>query len=195
VHEEVDRTLGGRQPTLADVPKLVYIRAVFDEVLRLYPPAPVLTREAVRDEQFHSCRIPKGSLIIVSPWLLHRHRLIWQQPDHFIPERFLPGGTRPASKFAYIPFSIGPRICTGMAFGLNEAILSIATIAQSFMLRLVPGHRVEVSCRLTLRPGERLPMQLIPRRPGECAGADGGAIRAVIPGPQSKAAAPSQSRS
>jgi cytochrome P450 len=139
----------------------------------------LLTREAVHDEKFHTCHIPKGSLIVVCPWLLHRHRLIWHKPDHFIPDRFLPGGFRPTSKFAYIPFSVGPRVCTGMAFGLTEAILSIATIAQKFMLRLVPGHRVEVSCRLTLRPGERLPMQLVPRRPVAGDGADAGAIPAV----------------
>jgi cytochrome P450 len=179
VHEEVDRVLGGRLATLADVPNLVYTRAVFDEVLRLYPPAPILTREAVRDEQFHSRQIPKGSVIVVSPWLLHRHRKFWQQPDHFIPERFLAGVAKPAPKFAYIPFSIGPRICTGMAFGLTEAILSVATIAQRFMLRLVPGHRVEVSCRLTLRPGERLPMQLVRRRMDGSVGPDGCAIGAA----------------
>ena len=175
LHAEVDRVLGGRLPTLADVPKLVYTRAVFEEVLRLYPPVPLLTREAVQDEQFHTCRIPRGSMIVVCPWLLHRHRLIWHKPDHFIPDRFLPGGFRPTSKFAYIPFSVGPRICTGMAFGLTEAILSIATVAQKFMLRLAPGHRVEVACRLTLRPGERLPMQLIQRH--RVMGAEDGATR------------------
>jgi hypothetical protein len=116
---------------------------------------------------------------VVCPWLLHRHRLIWPKPDHFIPERFLPGGFRPTSKFAYIPFSVGARICTGMAFSLTEAILSIATIAQNYVLRLVPGHRVEVTCRLTLRPGERLPMQLVPRHAVEGATAGGGAIPAM----------------
>jgi cytochrome P450 len=179
LHAEVDRVLGGRLPTLADVPKLIYTRAVFEEVLRLYPPVPLLTREAVHDEKFHTCHIPKRSLIVVCPWLLHRHRLIWHKPDHFIPDRFLPGGFRPTSKFAYIPFSVGPRICTGMAFGLTEAILSIATIAQNFALRLVPGHSVEVACRLTLRPGDRLPMQLVPRRRLEGSPFDAGAIPAV----------------
>ena len=163
LREELDQVLRGRLPTLEDVPKLVYTRAIFEEVLRLYPPAPVLTREAVRDENFHGCRIPKGSLIVVCPWLLHRHRHLWPKPDHFCPERFLPGGTRPSSKFAYIPFSVGPRICVGMAFGLTEAILCIATIAQAFMLCVKLGHRVEIACRLTLRPGEKLPMQLIRR--------------------------------
>jgi cytochrome P450 len=165
LHAEIDQVLGRRLPTLADVPNLVYTRAIFEEVLRLYPPVPLLTREALCDEAFQGKRIRKGSLIVVCPWLLHRHRKLWSKPDHFIPERFLPGGERPASKFAYIPFSVGPRICSGMAFGLTEAILCIATVAQAFMLRLEPGHRVEVACRLTLRPGDRLPMRLIARAP------------------------------
>ena len=128
--------------------------------MRLYPPVPILSREALLDETFEGQSIPKGSIIVVSPWLLHRHKKLWDKPDHFIPERFLPGGNIPASKFAYIPFSIGPRICAGMAFGLTEAILCIATLAQMFRPRLKPGHRVEVECRLTLRPGKSLPMQL-----------------------------------
>lgn len=165
LHAEIDEVLGGRPPALADVPKLVYTRAIFEEVIRLYPPVPVLSREALRDEEFQGKRIRKGSLIIVCPWLLHRHRKLWNKPDHFVPERFLPDGERPVSKFAYIPFSIGPRICAGMAFGLTEAILCIATLAQAFRLRLSPGHRVELVCRLTLRPGDRLPMQLISRAP------------------------------
>lgn len=157
---EIDRVLGGRAPTLADVPNLVYTRAVFEETMRLYPPVPMLTREALVDEEFNGVKIPKGSMIVVSPWLLHRHKKLWHRPDHFIPERFLPGGKGPVSKFAYIPFSIGPRICAGMAFGLTEAILCIATLAQQFKLRAKEGHRVEIECHLTLRPGETLPMQL-----------------------------------
>jgi cytochrome P450 len=163
LHAELDQVLGGRLPTLADVPKLVYTRAIFEEVLRLYPPVPLLTREALREDTFQGRRIRKGSLIVVCPWLLHRHRKLWSKPDHFIPDRFMPGGERPASKFAYIPFSVGPRICAGMAFGLTEAILCIATLAQAFMLRLKSGHCVEVACRLTLRPGGKLPMRLIAR--------------------------------
>lgn len=163
LHAEIDAVLGGRPPTLEDVPKLVYTRAIFEETLRLYPPVPMLTREAVKDETFQGEVIPKGSVIVVSPWLLHRHKKLWRKPDHFIPERFLPGGEGPVSKFAYIPFSIGPRICAGMAFGLTEAILCIATLAQQFKLRLKQGHRVEIECHLTLRPGESLPMLLQPR--------------------------------
>jgi cytochrome P450 len=162
-HTEIDEVLGGRLPALTDVPKLLYTRAIFEEVMRLYPPVPVLSREALREETYRGKRIRRGSLIIVSPWLLHRHRKLWSAPDHFVPERFLSGSGEPVSKFAYIPFSIGPRICAGMAFGLTEAILCIATLAQQFKLRLKCNHRVEVVCRLTLRPGDSLPMYLVPR--------------------------------
>jgi cytochrome P450 len=167
IHREIDDVLRGRPPTLADVPKLVYTRAVLEEVMRLYPPVPVLSREAEREQFFAGRRIRKGSVIVVSPWLLHRHRKLWSRPDHFVPERFLPGSTEPISKFAYIPFSVGPRVCAGMAFGLTEAILCVATLAQRFKLRMKPGHQVEVKCRITLRPGESLPMQVIPRMSAE----------------------------
>jgi cytochrome P450 len=160
LHAEVDQVLGERTPTLADVPKLVYTRAILEETMRLYPPVPIMSRETLNDEVYNDTSIPKGSIIIVAPWLLHRHKKLWPKPDHFIPERFLPGGDGPISKFAYIPFSIGPRICAGMAFGLTEAILSMSTLAQSFKLRLKPGHRIEMECHLTLRPGETLPMSL-----------------------------------
>ena len=160
LHAELDSVLGGRSPTLADVPKLVYTRAIFDEALRLYPPVPILPREAVREEMYRNVRIPKGSLIFVVPWLLHRHKKLWDKPDAFIPERFLPENSGSISKFAYIPFSIGPRICAGMSFGLTEAILCLATLAQKFKLRLQPGYVVNPVCRLTLRPEGGMPMTI-----------------------------------
>jgi cytochrome P450 len=172
LHAEIDQVLGGRTPTLADVPKLVYARAIIDETMRLYPPVPIMSRETLVDEVFDGTAVPKGSIIIVAPWLLHRHKKLWSKPDHFIPERFLPDGEDPPSKFAYIPFSIGPRICAGMAFGLTEAVLSMATLAQSFKLRLRPGHQIEIECHLTLRPGEHLPMSLHPRIRKAGAGAE-----------------------
>src|SRR5664279_4801095 len=163
LHAELDSVLGGRSPTLADVPKLVYTRAIFDEALRLYPPVPILPREAVHEEMYRNVRIPKGSLIFVVPWLLHRHKKLWDKPDHFIPERFLPENSGSISKFAYIPFSIGPRICAGMSFGLTEAILCLATLAQKFKLRLQPGYVVNPVCRLTLRPEGGMPMTILAR--------------------------------
>ncbi len=163
LHAELDSVLGRRLPTLADVPKLVYTRAVFEETLRLYPPVPILPREAVKEEIYQDTRIRKGSLVFVVPWLLHRHKKLWEKPDHFIPERFLPENSAKISKFAYIPFSIGPRICAGMSFGLTEALLCLATLAQKYKPRLQPGYVVNPLCKLTLRPEGGLPMTIVPR--------------------------------
>jgi cytochrome P450 len=162
LHHELDTVLGGRLPALDDVAKLPYTRAVFEEALRLYPPVPILSRQALGDEVIRGRRIKTGELLLVVPWLLHRHKRIWDKPDQFIPERFLPGApARP--KGSYVPFSTGPRICAGAAFGLTEAILCLATLAQRFRLQLQPGSVVMPVCRLTLRPGKHLPMTVHPR--------------------------------
>jgi len=150
--------LAGRPPTLDDVPKLVYTRAIFEETIRLYPPVPLLARQALRDETIRGRSVPAGSLVVVVPWLLHRHRRYWGKPDHFIPERFLPENAQFRVRHAYIPFSTGSRICAGAAFGLTEAILCIATLAQRARLRLAPDAVVSPICRLTLRPGDDLRM-------------------------------------
>lgn len=164
LHEELDAVLGDRMPTLADVPSLVWTRCVIEETLRLYPPIPFLAREALEDETIRGRPVPKGSIVMVVPWLLHRHRALWHMPDHFMPHRFMPGSPEPVSKFAYVPFSIGPRICAGMSFGMTESILCVAVMAQTLRLTLEPGHVVEPVCRLTLRPGDTLPMRVAPRQ-------------------------------
>ena len=163
MHAEIDSVLGGQRPGLADVARLPFTKAVIEETLRLYPPVPILPREAIQDEVYNGRRIPKGSLIFVVPWLLHRHKRLWEDPDHFIPDRFMPDRAGSISKFAYVPFSIGPRVCAGMAFGLTEAVLSLATLAQQFRLRMPMGSKVDPVCRLTLRPEGGLPMTLEPR--------------------------------
>jgi cytochrome P450 len=160
---ELVEVLGGRLPTLDDVPRLLYTRAVFEEAIRLYPPVPLLGRQALADETIRNRHIPKGSLLVVIPWLLHRHRQLWDRPDHFIPERFLPENAGARQRYSYIPFSVGPRVCAGQAFGLTEAILCLATLAQRARLRLAPGAVVAPICRLTLRPGDSLPMLVEPR--------------------------------
>jgi cytochrome P450 len=158
LHAELARVLAGRPPTLDDVPQLTYTRAVFEETVRLYPPVPLLARQALRDETIRGRKVPAGSLVMVVPWLLHRHRKFWGKPDHYIPERFLPENAQFRVRHAYLPFSVGPRICAGAAFGLTEAILCIATLAQRARLRLAPGAVVTPVCRLTLRPGDDLRM-------------------------------------
>lgn len=172
--------LAGRRPALSDLPSLPYLRAVFDEALRLYPPVPILPREVLHEETFAGEVMPKGSVVVVVPWLLHRHKKFWNKPDHFIPERFLPGSNEPVSKFAYVPFSIGPRFCAGMSFGLTEALLCLATLAQTFTLRHQPGYEVKPVCRLTLRPDGGLPMTVHAR---EATGHAAGAAAAITGAP------------
>jgi cytochrome P450 len=163
LHAELDAVLGGRLPTLDDVPALVFTRALFEETIRLYPPIPLLGRQTSRSEVIGGHRVPEGSLLAVVPYLLHRHQIYWPMPDHFIPERFLPEHAAARQRYTYIPFSVGPRVCAGQAFGLTEAILCIAILAQRAQLRLAPGTVVEPVARLSLRPSETLPMLIEPR--------------------------------
>ncbi|TCK05660.1 cytochrome P450 [Marinobacterium mangrovicola] len=162
LHEELDRVLKGRTPSLDDVPNLPYTRAVFEESMRLYPPVPLLSRQARAEDSIRGKEIHPGSIILVVPWLLHRHERFWEKPNQFIPERFMPDQPRP-DKFVYLPFSVGHRVCLGLRFGLTEGILCLATLAQRFEARLKPDHEVDIECRLTLRPKGGLPMILVPR--------------------------------
>jgi cytochrome P450 len=159
---ELDGVLAGRTATLADLPALPFARAVIEETLRLYPPVPILSREALGPDTIAGRPIVRGDIIIVAPWLLHRNPKLWDRPDAFLPDRFLPDAPRP-SRHAYIPFSVGPRVCTGQHLGLAEAVICLAMLVQAFEMELVPGTAVMPMSRLTLRPGETLPM-LIRRR-------------------------------
>lgn len=162
LQHELDDVLGGRTPCYEDVAKLPYTMAVFEEAMRLYPPVPMLSRQARGGDKVRNRDVREGTVLLVSPWLLHRHRKLWEAPDHFVPERFLPEAPRP-DKFAYLPFSVGPRVCLGKRFGLYEGVLCLATLAQHFTPKLVKGHQVSIECRLTLRPQGGLPMMLQPR--------------------------------
>jgi cytochrome P450 len=160
LHQEIEEVLGNRLPVYEDIPKLIYTRAILDESMRLYPPVPILSRQAKADDIIRKRNIPAGSIMLVVPWLLHRHKLYWDKPDHFMPERFLPDAESKHDPYAYIPFSIGPRGCLGRTFSLIEATLCIAALARRFRLCLPQGHVVGHDCRLTLRPKNNLPMRL-----------------------------------
>lgn len=160
LHQEIAQVLGDRPPAYEDLPKLIYTRAILDESMRLYPPVPILSRQANADDTIRNRKIPAGSIMLVVPWLLHRHKLYWEKPDHFMPERFLPDATPKHDPYSYLPFSAGPRSCLGKSFSLIEATLCIATLAQRYRLRLPQGYPVSHDCRLTLRPKNNLPMRL-----------------------------------
>jgi cytochrome P450 len=151
---ELASVLGGRAPSIEDLPKLSFTRAVLQESMRLYPPAWSVGRAPIEDDVIGGYRIPAGSLVIVAPWATHRHPAFWENPEGFDPDRFLAEGAGAADrdKYRYIPFGAGPRVCIGNTFAMVEAQLVLATIAQRFRLDLVPGHPVEPEPLITLRP-------------------------------------------
>jgi cytochrome P450 len=160
LHQELDDVLGGRLPHFHDVHKLHYTRAIIEETLRLYPPIPILSRQAIKHERLGEHKVPKGALVAVIPWLLHRHKLYWEKPDCFMPERFLPDRPAP-DKYSYIPFSIGPRVCAGMSFGLTEATLALAVLGQHLRFTLAKDTTIQAKSHLSLRPDDgsgQLPM-------------------------------------
>ncbi len=157
---ELEEVLSSGKPTYEDYPRLRYTRAVIEETLRLYPPVHAFSRIALEDDEICGENIPRNSLITIAAWLLHRHRKYWQEPDSFIPERFLPENSHKIEKFSYIPFGAGPRTCPGMHFGLMESVLMLALLSRHFRLQLRTGHPVTPIGRLTLRPSNGLPMTI-----------------------------------
>lgn len=158
LHEEIARVCGNRVPTLDDIPQLEWCRAVIEETLRLYPPVPILARQANEADRIGDIDVKPASLILIVPWLLHRTEAFFKDAHLFKPERFL-NGQRPIP-YSYIPFASGPRVCPGLQFGLTEAILCLAILAQRFRVRVADDAKVEPQCRLTLRPRGGLPVTL-----------------------------------
>jgi cytochrome P450 len=161
-HEEVDRVLQGRTPNADDLPRLPYTRAVFDESLRLFPPAPAIQRKAATDVTVGGLTLPAGAVVLVGTYNLHRHPAFWSNPDRFMPERWL-DGERPAARCAYLPFGAGPRACVGTHFATIEGPLLLALIGRHYDLRLAQ-ESVEPELMVTLRPKGGIRMTIQPRQ-------------------------------
>lgn len=161
--DEARGQLGGRTPTYADMPNLPLAKSVFEEALRLYPPAWGIPREAIEDDEIHGYAIPAASIITVNQYITHRHPAFWEDPEAFRPERFLGNAGAGRPKFAYFPFGGGPRICIGNTFALIEGPLCLAALAQRFRMTPVPGHDVEMDPTFTLRPKSGVPMNIAAR--------------------------------
>ena len=142
--------------------RLPVTKAVFEEAMRLFPPAANLVREAISEDWLAGHRIPPGTIVSISPYVLHRHRTLWRNPDDFDPSRFLPGERETIDRYAYIPFGAGPRVCIGQAFAVQEGLIVLAHLLARVRLDLFPGHRVELQQRITLR--SRHGMRMIVRR-------------------------------
>jgi cytochrome P450 len=163
LHAELDRELAGRPPAVTDLSRLPYTERVFAEALRLYPPAWIISRKAEGDDEIGGYHIPKGALVVTSPYVTHRMPELWPDPETFWPERFIPEEAAGRHRYAYYPFGGGPRLCIGNVFALTEAVLLIATVAQRYKPRPVAGHPIEVEPGVTLRPKHGLPMTLVSR--------------------------------
>ena len=151
------------EPGADDLACLTDTRMILEESMRLYPPVPFLSREALGPDQLGDAVVSPGMRIIIAPWVLHRHRKLWQDADLFVPERFAPENRATIPRFAYLPFGAGARICVGMAFAMQEALLALTMIARRFRLTLAPGADVMPIARMTLRPLNGLPMRIEPR--------------------------------
>lgn len=158
LHAELARVLGGRTPTLADLPNLPYNRMVIEETMRLYPPAWGLSRQSVGEDIIGGYRLPAKASITLPIMTLHYDPRWWENPETFDPERFTPARSADRHKFAYLPFGAGPRQCIGNHFALLEAQLVLATVAQRYQLRLRPGHPVQPDPVFVLRTSHGLPM-------------------------------------
>ncbi|MEE9204057.1 MAG: cytochrome P450, partial [Nitrospirales bacterium] len=152
LHGEIAEALGGRTPRVGDLDELPYTRMVIQETLRLYPPTWRLARMAVADDAFGGYRIPAGSIVVFSPYLVHRHRGFWQRPEEFDPERFAQKGSAERPRFAYFPFGGGARACIGSRFAMMEMRLILASVAGRYRLRIVAGESADPASIGTLRP-------------------------------------------
>ncbi len=146
------------------VAALTQTRAVVEEALRLYPPIIGITRTAVRRTALAGRTIERGTMVVISPYVLHRHRRLWRDPDLFDPTRFLARTSEAVGRYAYLPFGVGPRMCLGAAFAVQEATLVVATLMRHFALDLAPGETVWPVIDFTLRPRGGLRMSATRRR-------------------------------
>jgi cytochrome P450 len=163
-HEEIDRELQGRAPTYDDLPRLRYVEMVMAESLRLYPPAWAMGRYARNDFQLGDFYLPAKTTVLISQFVTHRDERFFPDPLRFNPERFSPEEKGRRAKFTYFPFGAGTRQCIGESFAWMEGALLLATLAQKWKLKLVPGHRVEPEPLITLRPKYGMRMKVEDRR-------------------------------
>jgi cytochrome P450 len=147
-------------PDADELAQLSDTRMILEEAMRLYPPVPFMSRASLGRDQLGDVAVAPGTRIIIAPWVLHRHRRLWPDADLFMPERFAPERRSAIPRFAYLPFGAGARICVGMTFAMQEALLALAMMMRRFRVRLCEGAQVMPFARMTLRPLNGLPMRI-----------------------------------
>jgi cytochrome P450 len=162
MHAEAVDALSDGPAKYEDLAKLPYTSMVLEEVMRMYPPVWILPRIAQQEDEIGGFYVPAGADVLISPYLLHHHPGLWEDPERFDPERFSPATSARRSRYSYIPFGAGPRFCVGNNLGLMEATIVLATVARDLRLNTVPGYKVEGEPMLTLRVRGGLPMVVRP---------------------------------
>ncbi len=165
LEDELESVLGGRTPTVEDLPALPYLKMVVEETLRVYPPIWAYPRDAIADDEIGGFHIPAGSSIFLSPYATHRHPEFWENPEAFDPEHFLPERVAKRHKFAFFPFGGGPRLCIGRPLAMMQLQFMTAMVAQHYHLHAVSGHPVQYGALLSLHPLHGIKMTLHKRRP------------------------------
>lgn len=160
---EITGITGGEPLRAEHVGSLSYTRQVLMEAMRLYPPAPIITRDAAEDVVLGGERLPAGTNVFVPVYAVHRQTALWPDPDRFDPDRFETGAVKARHRYAYLPFGAGPRICIGMSFALMEAAAVLAVLLPAIRLAAIPGRVPGLKSRITLRPGDGLPMRIVKR--------------------------------
>ena len=160
VRREVNTLWGEREPAYGDTRQLALTHDVFRETLRLYPLIPFYLRQAAQPGCLRDKPVAQGDLVVVAPWVIQRHRGLWERPDEFDPHRFATETGRASAKTAYLPFGQGPRACPGVAFATQEALLILAQVVRRYQLAPVPGQTPTPSARLTLRSANGVQLRL-----------------------------------
>jgi cytochrome P450 len=151
VRTEVLKVWGDRDPEYGDTRALSLTHDVFRETLRLYPPIPFYPRQAAKSGCLRDKQVNEGQMVLVSPWIVQRHRELWNTPDEFDPGRFCTETGKASAKTAYLPFGLGPRACPGSAFATQEGLLILALLIRRYRVEIVDGHVPRPSARITLR--------------------------------------------
>ena len=160
LEREIEQVAGGAPIEAAHIERLVLVQQVLKESMRLYPPVPMMTRQAVADTRLGGREIRAGTSVVMPIYAIHRHAARWERPDSFDPERFAPAREAAMPRYQYMPFGAGPRICIGMGFAMLEAAAMLATFLQRARFAPLAGHAPEPVARVTLLPGGGMPLKV-----------------------------------
>jgi cytochrome P450 len=163
VEAEIDAVMAAGTAPVDMLDAMPLTRAAFEEAMRLYPPAPTISREAIEPDSYGSLEIVRGAHVVIMPWTIHRHRRLWEKPDAFMPERFHPENRDRIDRFQYLPFGAGPRICIGASFAMQEAMIALAALMSRWRFDPLPETRPWPVQKLTIQPEGGIPMRVSAR--------------------------------